>query len=219
MNELNLVLDMDSTLISNFGYNINPRPHLQLFLTFCFLNCKTISIWTAAEQSWFDAVNNALFQPILQKISARLRKKCQFRFVFVRQRGTIKFTVRPENQYQPTPIFVKELDKLWNSPFQFPEFTPHNTLIVDDTPETYSQNFRNAIQILPFAFNNKQDRELLKLMLYLKELGQHYQEYKTILNADKRQWFFRNHIVQGTLQFILNANQITNNRGLKVKTI
>lgn len=216
MNELNLVLDMDSTLISNLGVNISPRPHLQPFLTFCFRNFKSVSIWTAADASWFSAVNHVLLQPIMKRISANIGKECHFRFVFVRPQGTIKYVIRPEFNFTPQPIFIKELRKLWESPVKFPEFTPHNTLIVDDTPETFSQNYRNAIQIPPFAYNNTQDHDLLKLMFYLKDLGQYYKQHRTILNTDKRNWNFRDHIVQSTVQLLYNTSSVN---PVKVKTI
>lgn len=217
MNELNLVLDMDSTLISNLGVQIIPRPHLQPFLTFCFRNFKSVSIWTAADATWFAAVNHALFQPIMKRISTNIGKHCQFRFVFVRPQGTIKFVIRPEVHFAPRPIFVKELSKLWNSPVRFPDFTQHNTLIVDDTPETFSQNYRNAILIPAFASNNTQDHELLKLMFFLKELGKHYQQHNSILNIDKRNWNSREHVLQSTLQMLYNTS--TFNEPVKIKTI
>lgn len=216
MNELNLVLDMDSTLISNFGSNINPRPYLQPFLTFCFKNFKSVSIWTAADTVWFSAVNHVLFQPLMKHISQTIGKECKFRFVYVRPQGTIKYVIRPEYHFAPQPIFVKELRKLWSNRLKFPDFTPHNTLIVDDTPETFSQNYRNAIHIPAFAYSNSQDHELLKLMFYLRELGQHYAANRTILNADKQNWNLRNHIVQATLQLLYTESSF---KPLKVKTI
>lgn len=218
MNELNLILDMDSTLISNLGTNISPRPHLQPFLTFCFRNFKSVSIWTAADASWFSAVNQVLFQPIMKRITKNLGKECRFRFVYVRPQGSIKLVIRPGHHFNPKPIFVKELRKLWNAPVKFPEFAPHNTLIVDDTAETFSENYRNAIHIPAFVYNNHQDNDLLKLMFYLRELGQHYKKHQTILTADKRNWNFRDHVVQSCLQLLFNASNAYSTLK-KVKTI
>jgi hypothetical protein len=104
MNEINLILDMDSTLIANFGQQIKPRDHLQTFLFFCFSNFKTVSIWTAAEYIWFDAVNQSLFQPIMKNISKLIQKPCNFTFVYVRPQGKIKYVIRPQTQIQAIKI-------------------------------------------------------------------------------------------------------------------
>lgn len=198
---------MDSTLIGNFGQQIVPRPHLQTFLTFCFSNFKSVSIWTAADDVWFHVVNGVLFQPILRKISPSIGKQCHFRFVFTRPKGKIKFILTPENKFKPQPIFVKELQNIFDKPLNFPEFNKHNTLIVDDTPETYACNYHNAIHILPFVFTNSQDRELLKLMFYLKELGEYYTNHRSILAADKKDWFYRDHIVYSVLNLIYDRKK------------
>jgi hypothetical protein len=212
MEKLNLILDMDSTLISNFGPTIRSRPHLQTFFTFCFSNFNTVSVWTAADRVWFDAVNNSLFQPLMKKIALQLKKPCQFRFVYVRPSGDLMFSVRPENNFRPQPMFVKDLHKIWRRKRMFPEFTKDNTLIVDDTPSTFCMNYHNALHIPAYAFNNGGDRELLKLMFFLRDIGEHYTQYKTVINMDKRKWYMKDTIVQQMLQLVYNST-------MKVKTI
>jgi hypothetical protein len=205
MNEINLILDMDSTLIANFGQQIKPRDHLQTFLFFCFSNFKTVSIWTAAEYIWFDAVNQSLFQPIMKNISKLIQKPCNFTFVYVRPQGKIKYVIRPQTQIQA--IFIKDLNDIWNQKWKFPGFNQFNTIIVDDTPDTYSHNYKNAFYIKPFVYNNTNDIELIKLILYWNHvLFPHYRANNSVLNIDKHKWHLNENLDQAAIQYIYNAN-------------
>jgi hypothetical protein len=208
MNEINLILDIDSTLIANFGQQIRARGHLARFLYFCFLNFKTVSIWTAAEFSWFNIVNKALFEPIMVEISKSLKKKCSFRFVYVRPQGKIKYVIRPQSQIQA--IFIKDLHDIWNQKWKFPEFNQYNTIIVDDTPDTFSHNYRNAFRIQPLSYNDTNDIELIKLMIYWTNvLTPHYRANGSVLNLDKHKWEQSLGLTQSAIQYIYNLTYET----------
>lgn len=128
---MNIVLDVDSTLIYNIGRLPIPRPYLEEFFLFCFANFSTVSIWTAASTGWFLNVYGTIFQPILQK------HNLEFFFIWTKEEcNYIKFG---EQIY-----VVKPLEKVWNT---YREMNNKNTLIIDDSPITCALNTSNSILI------------------------------------------------------------------------
>lgn len=179
MSKINLILDMDNTLI----YLENPRPHLEYFLEECFKNFQNVSIWTAASKSWFNYINEIIFSPIIEKINKKEDKSYEFNFIFTSEKCTIK------HSFESLSYFAeKRLRKLHRSK-NFPDYTIENTLIIDDNKTTFQCNYGNAIYITPFYSFMEKDEELIKLIKYLKEnIISHYEIYKTVRNIEKRTW-------------------------------
>ena len=164
---MNLILDMDETLIN---YKMFPRPYLEEFLTECFKIFSSLSIWTNANEEWFNMANNNIFKPLIDIINEKEITLYKFHFVFTREK------------YKN-----KKLRRLHNSK-TFKQFNINNMIIIDDTKENFTCNYGNGIQIIPFC-NFYNDSELLKLLKYFKKiLIPYFKENNTILSLDKRLW-------------------------------
>jgi hypothetical protein len=178
---MNLILDMDNTLI----YLQTSRPYLEYFLEEAFLNFKNVSIWTAANIEWFNHINTLIFIPIIENINKKHNKKYKFDFVFDSKKCS------PAKNFDDFQIiYEKRLRKLHRSK-KHSDYTMDNTLIVDDNITTFRKNYGNAIHISSFYSFMDKDKELLKLVQYLKkEVIPHYEKFKTIRNLEKRCWYF-----------------------------
>lgn len=75
-------------------------------------------------------------------------------------------------------ISIKNLKKIKKKGFRL-----EHTLMLDDTPHTYQNNFGNAIRIDTFAGEDS-DVELLYLLPYLESLGDH----PNVRRVEKRGW-------------------------------
>lgn len=182
--ELNIILDMDGTLIDDDGLGI-PRPHLKDFLLYCFKTFNSVSIWTNASDYWYQEVYNKILKPILEK------GNYNFYLVFTHNRSTLTTNKYYHNDYcglESRLKYIKPLRKIWHAKTLYPNFNKHNTLIVDDTYHTYQSNYGNAIPIPTYYPNNKNDNYLLKLINYLKVLISIYENTKTIRYTEKRSW-------------------------------
>jgi len=166
-----IIFDMDGTLIDNIppklrGFPENPdnykttpiaRPGMQETLAYAFANYKHVSIWTAGTDFWFKQVYDALFKPALPPGK-------DFHFVKTRARGEIYIPLKPL-----TTIYA-----------QYSDYLPSNTVIVDDTAETFRENPENAEHIPSFYYDllgktpeerqhrASEDRELYELIKRLK---------------------------------------------------
>jgi NLI interacting factor-like phosphatase len=182
MSKLNLVLDMDNTLI----YLEKSRPYLDFFLEECFKTFQNVSIWTAASKGWFEYINEMIFKPIIEKINEKHGESYQFDFVFHDKKCSTRRSF--EGLYQFSYITEKRIRKLHRSK-KFHEYTIKNTLIIDDNEITFRCNYGNAIKIRAFYSFMEDDEELLKLLKYLKEIViPHFENYKTVRNLEKRFW-------------------------------
>lgn len=169
---MNIILDMDGTLIDDNGL-YQSRPHLQKFLLYCFNNFDTVSIWTSASREWYDEIYEKIFKHIL--------KGNRFDFVFTRKRCTLD-----RNSF----VYVKNLHKLWRSKVLYKDFNKHNTLIVDNTPFKYFRNYGNGIPIPTYnQYNISNDNYLSKLVEYLEDLYEIFDKYGSIRYTEKRYWF------------------------------
>ena len=175
---------MDQTLIHGkrissmmpfeYSLSVKARPHLKEFLTFCFDRFQNVSIWTAAEQEWFNQVNKEIFVPILESLGKK------FRFVYTYAQCTR--VERISRTYTE-----KRIRKLHKSK-RLPDYTIDNTIIVDDTAETFRSNYGNAILIKEWHCQYA-DTDLLKLMKYIDDiLIPYYNENRTIRSLNKINW-------------------------------
>jgi hypothetical protein len=180
MTSKHIVLDMDGTLISsNDGFQIIPRTHLKEFLHFLFTHpmIETVSIWTAASKKWFDEVYENCLRNLLP--NGKL-----FYLIWTEDRCTLKH-IYDESKYgwyqEEQFHVVKKLRKMWKSSSR--PHMEHNTIIIDDTPITYSKNYGNAIRVK--TFEHDEDNELLLLMKYLDNIILHLSNVRFI---EKRWW-------------------------------
>ena len=145
---MDLVLDLDGTLIAQFPKNheeresILPRPHVKEFLSFCFANFR-VSVWTAASERWGRKVTRKL--GMHRKLH---RLHCGARILRTRS----------------TQYVVKELRT---------RFGLRHTVIVDDNADTYALNQDSAVPISTFEGMDG-DTELLEVRTKLERLVQTY---------------------------------------------
>lgn len=72
----------------------------------------------------------------------------------------------------------------------YKNFNKHNTLIVDNTPFKYFRSYGNGIPIPTYRkYDGSNDNYLLKLIDYLEELYQIFDEYDSIRYTEKRYRF------------------------------
>ncbi|VAH82088.1 unnamed protein product [Triticum turgidum subsp. durum] len=142
------------------------RPHCDDFLNFCIKNFE-LGVWSSRKRKNVDSVVDILmrdFKPYL--LFSWARDKCT-----MTGRNTL------ENVHKP--IVLKELKKLWNKeepglPWKEGEFSPSNTLLVDDSPYKALRNPpHTAIFPQPFSYLNRNDNSLGPggdLRMYLEKL-------------------------------------------------
>ena len=167
---MNLILDMDQTLISGEIYKNKPnaisvRPYLKLFLKHAFEQFANVSLWTSAEKSWYDEVYNEI-------LCKELPEGKTFDFVWTRDKCLKKQICIRSNMGMPmdVTIYVKQLDQVYS---MYPAYSKHNTFIVDDNHHSYSDNIENAIPIKPFHHLDEfceEDDKLVKLSQYFRSL-------------------------------------------------
>lgn len=170
-NSINIVLDLDNTLISSLSkdeetdvlkprmkqfrwenmegvYKVFERPGLQEFLDFLFDNFS-VSIWTAASKSY------ALF--IIDKFILNNMSN--------RKLACILYSHHCKKSKKLTKK-QKSL-KILQSHFTMLNYDMNKTYIIDDHPEVYQCQPQNCIHIKPFNFSDRQsfkDDELLKVV-------------------------------------------------------
>ena len=152
---VHLVLDLDETLITTEAPdNVQPdicladevayhRPNLLLFLRLCFEQFASVSLWTAASEPCLHVFPRSLPESM----------RCCFAFTWA---ARMCEGVR------------KPLCKMWATPKAVAMgMGPTNTFILDDRPETSSDNSDNFVRIKPFLWYDTRDRELLKMFATL----------------------------------------------------
>lgn len=181
MNKKLLILDVDETLIhteidnpdcaydfimefkdDNYIYYTSLRPYLNQFLDYAFSNFQ-VAIFTTAEYVYIKS--------IIKHLKVDMSK---FKFIYDRQYCNTKY-----NHLTGFRDHIKKLSRVRNA-FNFPL---ENMLILDDKPETASENYGNLIPIKPFYFD-KNDTELLKLISYLETI----KDVENFRNIEKRGW-------------------------------
>lgn len=164
--QLHLVLDVDGTLVAEASDESSVpalRPHLREFLEFAFATFETVSVWSNARSAWIA--------PIL----ARIQEQCPHPgFHFVRTGDT-------RRAHSPQNAEVKRLKKLYKA---HPRLTQDNTLILDNTPATYHQNYGNAIGIRTW-FGEPDDRELLTITDRIRQWLPEFAERGTVRRTNK----------------------------------
>ena len=169
-----LILDLDETLIHatetkldiepDFQYSdyyIYKRPNLIEFLTEMNRYFE-LAIWSSADDQYVNDVVE-IIKPT----------GIEFQFVWARSRCT------PRRDYELDKyVYEKRLKKVKKQGFRL-----EKSLIVDDSPEKTRDNFGNAIYVLPFEGNQK-DNELNLLSEFLKII----KNLENVRRIEKRGW-------------------------------
>lgn len=176
MKKLNILLDLDNTIISSVSrkeeqpdsskmdlfewedmdgkYLTFARPGLEEFLDFLFANFN-VSVWTAASKSY------ALFiidNFILTKPDRKLK------YIF------FSYHCKESKKKESS---LKRLKMLWTYFGLNKQFNENNTYIIDDHPQVYKAQPKHCINVKPFEFldkNSDKDRELKRVQRNLQKL-------------------------------------------------
>lgn len=142
----------------------------------------SVSTWTAASREWSDHVYTNVFEPIIPSGKSMFFRWHSDRCVFKFDKNAIRNGEDPWS----SRIVVKPLKKTFRR-FKMVGMNQENTVIIDNTPHTFSCNYGNGIHIDTFNINNTQytDVELQRLWKYLDEkiLGK-----PNIHHIEKRFW-------------------------------
>ena len=92
---MNIIFDLDATLITNIERTPIERPFLKPLIKWVFRNSETVAIWTASKVSWYNTVNESVLEPILEEL--RDEDKKDYQFVFVYTRKDIGYKQKNEN--------------------------------------------------------------------------------------------------------------------------
>ncbi|KAG2633797.1 uncharacterized protein LOC120660103 isoform X3 [Panicum virgatum] len=129
------------------------RPYYDDFLRFCFQNFE-LGIWSSRKRENVNRVVNIL----MRKLKHHLLFCWDMSYCTVTGCNTI--------EKKGKPLVLKELKKLWNKedpdlPWEQGEFSPSNTLLVDDSPYKALCNPPNTgIFPLPYSYRNQSDNSL-----------------------------------------------------------
>jgi len=130
------------------------RPHLDIFIDYCFAHFDGVALWTASENPWADSTLNFVLNKNRPWAFVCTRSRCKL-IDCVNRDGTVEVAV------------TKPLKKVWRGRVrQRLGFKPATTVIVDDTPLSCIRNYGNAV-IIPELRVENGDRALEQLMPFL----------------------------------------------------
>ena len=139
------------------------RPHIELFLQFCFWYFDGVCIWTAGTAMYAKKIVAELFKDLPSPMAVFTRNDCAL---------------------DSTNTYYKPLSSMYK---KYPQMNASNTIIIDDNPTTIKDNPNNAILIPAYAVTTslasiqKEDVALLVIMWNL--LTQEYlecEDYRTL---------------------------------------
>lgn len=169
-----LVLDIDYTLFDHRsaaeqGLELM-RPYLHEFLTSAYENYDIV-IWSATGMKWIEEKMKLL------GVSSHTDYKIMFYLdsnamisVHTSKRGVIE---------------VKPLGVIWG---KYNQYSSKNTIMFDDIRRNFLMNPKSGLRIRPFRqahLNRATDKELLKLMRYLKDIAEHCEDFNKL---NHRKW-------------------------------
>jgi TFIIF-interacting CTD phosphatase-like protein len=171
---MNIVLDIDGTLVwSNLDEtDIRLRPHLKEFLDKCFSYGGSVSIWTAANLRWANKIYD-IIKPLMDGK--------HFDLIYTGEKCAITYSSGFYSMGNECKI-VKPLKKMFS--LKSKNYKKTNTIIIDDTPMTYSKNYGNAILVRRF-YGDSDDTELLHVMAVLDKIYEHYNATGNVRDIDK----------------------------------
>lgn len=149
---VNIILDLDNTLISSVSYNrisntyrtlnlkhhvfetsyvIYERPGVQAFLDFLFKNFD-VSVWSAATKEYVMFIVDNI---VCAKRGRRLKM--------------VLHSAHCDMSRKINPHTPKDLRFIWHNPRIY-GFTPDNTFIVDDLPAVFAAQPQHCIAVPAF---------------------------------------------------------------------
>jgi TFIIF-interacting CTD phosphatase-like protein len=179
---INVVLDLDNTLIYSIDYNkvdknkpqpykcypmdqdylVCERPGLQRFLTWLFKNFN-VMVWSAASSDYVDF--------IVKEIVIGKKKNRNVEHVFSSEKC--------DESQQKYNDDTKNLNLLWDT-YDFEGYGPFNTLIVDDMKHVIKSQPNNSIRIKKFVANQSglEDTDLVRVQNDLTEVNNRFKSTK-----------------------------------------
>lgn len=186
--KINVVIDLDNTVIYSHAYNLYKklkekdtkwlhtypnyqmdddyvvceRPQLQSFLTWLFKNFN-VMVWSAASPDYVDFIVKNI---ILNKKNRKLDR-------------VFNSTHCDESQEMYNGD-TKNLNLLWDK-YDFENYGPYNTLIIDDMKHVIDSQPNNAIRIKKFIADEKRqtDCELENIKKKLIEIKRRFDRSST----------------------------------------
>lgn len=171
-----LILDLDETLVYSSEnplerspdfcieqYFVYTRPGLEDFLNECNQLYK-IAIWTFGSKNYAKEIVNNIFPSEIEPCFIFSRERCSYRFNY-------EFGV-----YE----VVKPLKKVKRRGFSI-----ERIIIIDDSPETFKDNYGNAILVNKY-YGDQGDEELFLLGEFLNKIDK--DKVTDIRKVDKRNW-------------------------------
>jgi TFIIF-interacting CTD phosphatase-like protein len=150
--KFNAKSDLFSYYIMDDYYVVFERPYLQHFLDFLFKHFN-VSVWSAASKNYvLSIVNNVILKNPNRKL----------------QHILFSYHCSLSKKYKKGA--VKKLQMLWDD-LKLNPYNQENTIIIDDLNNVKEHQPDNCYHIEEFEFkhsNSHKDRELLKLIKYLK---------------------------------------------------
>lgn len=187
MNKINLIFDIDDTLIktllvkdnnqknenlikvnNNYG-NVLFRPYLKSFLKFCY-KYFNVGFWTAGSCLYCKEI-----------IKLILNEQQYFETTMILARDNNDYIDLKTNKFFKNIIkdkIIKPLDILWEDKTYNKIFNLKNTLLIDDNSDILEINKNNYI--LVNEFENKNDND--SFLCYLSNLLDLIKEYEDIRN-------------------------------------
>lgn len=170
LDPLLLILDLDGTLVPESDLDLNgqdevmPRPFFFELIRTCVQLNITLGVWSNAGEGRVKQIVTSLFH----------RNNIPLAFVFSSNKAVRRLDKNGESYN------AKPLAKIWGKNrigkvTQKCKWTRRNTLILDNTPSTYSQNRGNAIRIRTWEGYRqqraigKQDVELARIASVLRQ--------------------------------------------------
>ena len=187
-----IILDLDGTLIDSLSATVTPpaglehstepdragelcykRPHVDEFLDWCFAHVDHVAVWTAASGAWAKLV--------LQTLGVSADK---FAFVWsgkkatrtpVKQSRAGAAAARCEGGGREQFKTTKNLQKVFDSPKYGRGglgCCRERTLIIDNSPEVYSDDIANGIPVPTFVASSpaaSQDTALMDMIPFLEK--------------------------------------------------
>jgi len=186
--KMNLILDLDDTLINTFNFNfynnknieinngndstisilhlpnflglVYIRPYLFEFLEYAFTNFN-ISIWTASTTIYCKEILKIILSESQFSKAIVILARDNNNYVDIKTNKIYKDVIRNN-------IIQKPLDLLWNDKQLSEIFTKENTLIIDNNSQILIENPYNSLIIKEFTSKSTNDTSLHVLLNWLK---------------------------------------------------
>ena len=192
MSKINLVLDLDNTLISSISnremkrlkniksrklkykdmdsyYRVFYRPHLKEFLEYAFDNFH-VTVWTAASRDYamFIIDNILLNDPD--------HKKHKYD---ISQKRHLKMFLYDDNCDESQELYNSDSPKDLRYLYHFKGYHPCNTIIMDDLYEVYQANPKQTLRAVYFDAKKEESEKDTFLLEAMKKLEEIKERYKT----------------------------------------